>query len=125
MSKGIEATVKNDVAKIDITLVGSDTISIPTGKKYTDTSVKVTENDIDVTSKATIDYTIVRKSDNKAFNNLNELDITKPDTYIITYIVKYKTSQKTLKRIITYVPNTEKTTTTTTTTVTITQPITN
>lgn len=112
MSDGIEVTIELDnkknpedveVENINIGLNGDSEISINIGSTYTEKSVIVIENNqTDVTDKATVDITIVRKSDNKP---VNEISTTSADIFTITYKVKYKNASKVLTRIINVIGN--------------------
>lgn len=107
MSDGVEVKVELDnqkdpddieVENINIGLNGDSEISINIGSTYTEKSVIVIENEkTNVTDKATIDITIVRKSDGKT---VNEISTTSADIFTITYKVKYKNASKVLTRVI-------------------------
>ena len=86
----------NNVDNINIGLNGDSEISLNIGDKYNEKSVIVIENEkTDVTDKATINITIVRKSDGKT---VNEITTSSADIYTVTYKVKYKKASKTLTR---------------------------
>lgn len=107
MSDGIEVKVELDnkkepddieVENINIGLNGDSEISINIGSTYIEKSVIVIENEkTNVTDKATIEITIVRKSDGKT---VNEINTTSADIFTVTYKVKYKNASKTLTRVI-------------------------
>ncbi len=99
-SSGSETTYRFSETDAIITgeLNGSKTINFTIGDPaYEDPGVTVLDNLIDVTDKATIEETIVRKSDNK---EVEEIDFTKVDTYTITYKVTYKTYTESFVRTI-------------------------
>ena len=88
--------INEDDKNINIGLNGDSEISLNIGDKYNEKSVIVIENEkTDVTDKATIDITIVRKSDGKT---VNEITTSSADIYTITYKIKYKNVSKTLTR---------------------------
>lgn len=101
ISDGVEITVKNDNSTngIDITLNGDTVISLNVGDKFDDKSVTVKEDGKDVTNKATIEKTIVRRSDKK---EVTSIDNTKAESYTITYNVKYKDTTKSLIRTVVF-----------------------
>lgn len=109
-SDGTEITVKKESIKIDISLNGDAAISLTTNQKYEEKSITVKENTIDVTSKAKIETTIVRKSDNKT---VTSIDTSKEDIYTITYKVTYKDITEDLIRTVTIKKPTSNTGTTT------------
>lgn len=95
MSSGTEFTVSGSSASIiSAQLNGSSTIQLKIGDSYVEPSnpIIVLENGItDVTSKATISYTILRNSDKKMFSDISYIDTSKEETYTITYHVSYGT----------------------------------
>lgn len=98
MSDGSEITIKDeDFIKINIMLNGETTTSLNVGEKYIEQSVKVTENDIDVTKDAKIDISIMRKSDNKEVSNI---DTSKEEVFTINYKVSYKNKEQTFVRTV-------------------------
>lgn len=101
MSDGTEIAVKNVVVddNIDITLNGDSVVSLNVGDKFDDKAVTVKEKGKDVTSKATIKKTIVRRSDKK---EVDSIDNTKAESYTITYNVKYKDTTKSLIRTVVF-----------------------
>lgn len=83
---------------INIGLNGDSEISLNIGDNYTEKKVIVIENEkTDVTDKATIDITIIRKSDGKT---VDKVTTTSADVFTITYKVKYKNASKILTRIV-------------------------
>ena len=86
-SDGAEVTYKLDDSDFIITseLNGKETMSLKVGETFKDPSVSVTENGIDVTSKATITTKITQAS-----KEVETIDTSKEGTYTITYSVKYK-----------------------------------
>lgn len=95
-SNGVEVKVDLSslvkVSKIQATLNGNSNINIPVGTKYNELSVKVTEDNVDVTSSATIEVTIDGKP---------QFELVEPGTYKITYKITYKDFKKTLERTVT------------------------
>ena len=54
----------------------------------------------DVTSLATITYTVMRNSDGQVYNNVSYINTKVPETYTITYHVKYGDYTNTLTKIV-------------------------
>ncbi len=100
MSTGIEATIKkedNDQFLITSELIGEKEINLLVGEIYSDPlpSISVNEGTDNVTQEATIKRTIkIENSDEE----INEIDTSLPNVYIISYEVKYKNYTKTHKR---------------------------
>ena len=98
MSDGAEITIKDeDFIRINMMLNGETTTSLNVGETFTDPSVKVTENDVDVTKDAKIDISIIRKSDNKG---VPSVDTSKEDVFTLKYKVSYKDVEKTFTRTV-------------------------
>lgn len=97
-SAGAETKVDLSGLKTTITaqLVGSETITLTVGGTYTEYSVKVTEDGVDVTDDATIKTTIVDATGTPA----TKVDTTAANTYTITYTVTYGDFTKTVKRTV-------------------------
>mgnify|MGYP003378261915 FL=1 len=97
-SAGAETKVDLSGLKTTITaqLVGSETITLTVGGAYTEYSVKVTEDGVDVTDDATIKTTIVDATGAPA----TKVDTTAANTYTITYTVTYGDFTKTFKRTV-------------------------
>ena len=107
MSTGIEITVplnnitptenndtNNQKESVKIELNGDKTIELLVGEVYIDPSVKVLDDDKDVTSKATI-KTIIKSLSTK--KQVTKIDTSKVDSYEITYEVTYEKAKYTAK----------------------------
>lgn len=95
ISDGVEITVENVIADdIKISLNGGNTISLKINDKYVEPGILVTNNDINVTSDATIELTI-KKSNNEL---VTAIDTSKEETFNISYKIKYKDKEETLVR---------------------------
>ncbi len=98
MSDGVEIEIKDDdLLKIEISMIGDSTMSLNVGENFVDPLIKVTENGNDVTSKATVKTTIVRKSDNKT---VEKVDTSKEEVFTITYEITYKGQNKKFVRTV-------------------------
>ncbi len=109
MSDGTEVKLNVDANTKDIkvNLTTESTISIKIGTKYTEptTPIKVTENDKDVTNKATIKInTITKKSDNTKIDSINNIITTKEETYEINYVITYNNENYNLIKTIKVIP---------------------
>lgn len=88
-STGSEYTITtNDVAVVEVTLNGKDTVELNAGDTYTDTvpAITVLENFTDVTKDATIEKVITNSKNEK----VTSITTTTPETYKIKYSVTYK-----------------------------------
>ena len=111
MSSGIEITVplnnitttdnnnnnnnnNNQKETVKVELNGDKTIELLIGEVYIDPSVKVLDDDKDVTSKATI-KTIIKSLSTK--KQVTKIDTSKVDSYEITYEVTYEKAKYTAK----------------------------
>lgn len=97
-SSGSEARIDLSSLKPTVTasLVGSETMTLSIGGTYTESSVKVTEDNLDVTSKATIKKSIVDANG----TTVTTIDTSTINTYTITYVIIYGDFTKTLKRTV-------------------------
>jgi len=85
-SNGVEVKVDiSNVKEINAVLSGQSNVTITAGSTYTDPGVKVTENGVDVTSKATVEVS-------------GKVNTSTPGTYVLTYNIKYDSFKKTLTR---------------------------
>jgi penicillin-binding protein 1A len=82
-------------AVVDAVLNGEATINVPSGSTYTEQSVRVTEDGIDVTTNPAVN---INRSIKKGTETVTT--VTTPGTYIITYNVGYKSFSKILTRIV-------------------------
>ncbi len=88
-STGAEVTYKFDSTDSIITseLQGNKEMTLTIGDTFQDPSVKVFDNLVDVTDKATITVAIVRASDKQI---VTKIETDSEETYTMTYLVKYK-----------------------------------
>jgi penicillin-binding protein 1A len=102
-STGSSVTVSDNpyVSVIDMSMNGSATVSHTQNSTYTDLGVSVTEDGIDVTSKATIKTVITKGPTNEVITSIDTS--VKGITYKITYTVTYKTETETFVRTITII----------------------
>jgi len=104
-SDGAEFTIEGDnlVSIITSEINGQSTINLLLGQPYVEpiNPIIVLENGINnITSESTINYTIVRNSDNQVLNSISEIDTNVIDSYTITYNISYKQYTNTLTKII-------------------------
>ena len=103
-SSGAEFTIEKDSSTIITSELNSAyTVTVPVGQKYIepDKPVIVLQNGItDVTSLATITYTVRRNSDNQVFNSVSYINTSVADSYTITYYINYGSYQNTLTKIV-------------------------
>lgn len=97
MSNGKEVKVINKKKEINILLNGDANTSVNINEKYNELGIKVTEDNVDVTNKAKINTSIIRKSDNK---EVSSVDTSKVDAFEITYNITYNEVSRTLKRTV-------------------------
>ena len=98
ISSGSEYTLATDtpISLVTVSLKGNATIDIKVNTIYTDESVIVLDNFIDVTDDATITKTIT----NSKNEMLSEVDVSTPDTYKIKYKIIYKNSTYEQTRVV-------------------------
>ena len=104
MSSGAEFTVQNGSSSIISSEINGDyTVVLSIGDDYIEPTkpVIVLQNGItDVTSLATITYTVMRNSDGQVYNSTSYINTNAPETYTITYHVKYGDYTNTLTKIV-------------------------
>ena len=104
MSSGAEFTVNNGSSSVISSEINGDyTVVLSIGDDYIEPSkpVIVLQNGItDVTSLATITYTVMRNSDGQVYNSTSYINTNAPETYTITYHVKYGDYTNTLTKIV-------------------------
>jgi len=86
----VSSLIKEEIKSI---LNGPNIITIEEGTNFVDPSIKVTEGNNDVTSKAKIDKII-------KLNNKEVTEVKNIGTYIITYKVTYKDHEQTFSRTV-------------------------
>lgn len=103
-SGGSEITIRTTGTPTTITsrLNGKDVIDLVVGTAYDDEGVTVMNGSDDITRKATITISIVRKSDNQTISSIDMIDPTKIDTYTIKYHIVYQSYDTTITRILNY-----------------------
>jgi len=102
-SSGSEFTITKIPVVITSELNSGNTINLKIGETYIEPGkpVNVFENGLtDVTSLSNITVNVTRNSDGQIFNNANNIDTTKVDTYVITYNISYKDYTNTLTKTI-------------------------
>lgn len=103
-SNGAEFTVEKDSSTIISSEInGEYTVILSVGDDYVEPEkpVIVLENGInDVTSLATITYTVTKNSNNQVYDNVSYINTNVPDTYTITYYITYGSYQNTLTKIV-------------------------
>lgn len=101
MSTGVETTLvqTGNQEVIDSHLIGDSVVELNVGDNYEEPfpAVNVTENMDNVTHLATITEIITEESSG---NKVENIDTSKPNTYIITYEISYKSYSKTHTRKI-------------------------
>lgn len=104
MSSGAEFTVNNGSSSVISSEINGDyTVVLSIGEDYIEPTkpVIVLQNGItDVTSLATITYTVMRNSDGQVYNSTSYINTNAPETYTITYHVKYGDYTNTLTKIV-------------------------
>ena len=104
MSSGTEFTVQNSSSAIISSEINGDyTVVLSVGEDYIepDKPIIVLQDGItDVTSLATITYTVMRNSDNQVFSSIDYINTNVPETYTITYHVKYGDYTNTLTKMV-------------------------
>ena len=104
MSSGTEFTVQNSNSAIISSEINGDyTVVLSVGEDYIepDKPIIVLQDGItDVTSLATITYTVMRNSDNQVFSSIDYINTNVPETYTITYHVKYGDYTNTLTKMV-------------------------
>lgn len=97
-STGAEVKVDLSSMKSTITanLVGNETVKLSIGASYHESSVKVLEDGVDVTSKATVRISMTDATGVPVTN----IDTSGANTYTITYQITYSDFTKTLKRTV-------------------------
>ena len=104
ISSGAEFTVQNGSSSIISSEINGDyTVVLSIGEDYIEPTkpVIVLQNGItDVTSLATITYTVMRNSDGQVYNSTSYINTNAPETYTITYHVKYGDYTNTLTKIV-------------------------
>ena len=102
MSSGTEFTVQNSNSAIISSEINGDyTVVLSVGEDYIepDKPIIVLQDGItDVTSLATITYTVMRNSDNQVFSSVDYINTSVPETYTITYHIKYGDYTNTLTK---------------------------
>lgn len=89
ISSGSEYTIKKeDLSIVSVELKGSASITLNINDTYTDQSVIVLDNFVDVTANSIITYTITNSNNQM----LSEVDTSTPGTYKINYKVVYNGS---------------------------------
>ena len=100
-SDGVKTTV--DLSKtsaiLRAELIGNNNVEITAGNNYT-TGIKVYSNNVDVTSKATITYSITDKDNKVVATKLTNINTLSPGTYKIKYTAKYEKSTKSVTRTL-------------------------
>ena len=101
-STGVEVTVSFEGSDPITTaaLNGDKTVSKNIGEIYTDESVTVYDNLVDVTSQATISVSVTDKDSNIIGTKVSDIDFNEAGEYTITYKIKYRKFSKTLTRTI-------------------------
>ena len=104
MSSGAEFTVQNENSSIISSEINGDyTVVLNVGDEYVEPTkpVIVLQDGItDVTSLATITYTVMRNSDGTIYDSVSYISTSAPETYTITYHIKYGDYTNTLTKII-------------------------
>lgn len=103
-SSGAEFTVEKSSSSIISSEINGDyTVNLSVGDDYIEPEkpVIVLENGInDVTSLATITYTVTKNSNNQVYDNVSYINTNVPETYTITYYITYGSYQNTLTKIV-------------------------
>ena len=100
-STGSEIIIESAI--ITSELSGQSTINLNVGDTYTEPTkpVIVLQNgNVDITDKATITYTITKKSDNSIYDKMFYINTNVADTYTIKYTITYGNYTNTLTKII-------------------------
>ncbi len=103
MSSGAEFTVNGSSAVISSEINGDYTVILNVGDEYVEPTkpVIVLQDGInDVTSLATITFTVMRNSDGQVYNSTSYINTSVPETYTITYNVKYGNYTNTLTKMV-------------------------
>ena len=103
MSSGAEFTVNGSSAVISSEINGDYTVILNVGDEYIEPTkpVIVLQDGInDVTSLATITFTVMRNSDGQVYNSTSYINTSVPETYTITYNVKYGNYTNTLTKMV-------------------------
>ena len=103
MSSGAEFTVNGSSAVISSEINGDYTVILNVGDEYIEPTkpVIVLQDGInDVTSLATITFTVMRNSDGQVYNSTSYINTSVPETYTITYHVKYGNYTNTLTKMV-------------------------
>ena len=103
MSSGAEFTVNGSSAVISSEINGDYTVILNVGDEYVEPTkpVIVLQDGInDVTSLATITFTVMRNSDGQVYNSTSYINTSVPETYTITYHVKYGNYTNTLTKMV-------------------------
>ena len=104
MSSGAEFTVQYENSSIISSEINGDyTVILNIGDNYIEPEkpVIVLQDGItDVTSLATITYTVMRNSDGQVYDNVSYIDTSIPETYTITYHIKYGDYTNTLTKMV-------------------------
>lgn len=106
ISSGSEYTLSADetLSLVTVTLKGSPVVNIKVNEPYTDESVTVLDNFIDVTKDSEITYTIT----NSKNESLSQVDVSTADTYKIKYKVIYKNSTYEQTRVVNVLESVEE-----------------
>ena len=101
-STGVEVTVSFEGSDpiTTATLNGDKTVSKNIGEIYTDESVTVYDNLVDVTNQATITISITDKDNNVIGSKISDINFDEAGEYTISYKIKYRKFNKTLTRTI-------------------------
>lgn len=103
----VKINVNANTKEIKVALTTEETVSIKINSQYTEPvkPIVVTENGIDVTSKATIKMdTITKKSDNTKVNAISDIITTNEETYEIKYSVSYNNENYSIIKTIKIIP---------------------
>ena len=104
MSSGAEFTVQNASSSIISSEINGDyTVVLSVGEDYVEPikPVIILQDGItDVTSLATITYTVMRNSDGQVYNSTSYINTSAPETYTITYHIKYGDYTNTLTKMV-------------------------
>lgn len=103
ISTGSEFTITKVPTIITSTLNSPDVINIKIGETYVEPTNPfiVLENGLtDITSLCNTTISVTRVSDNQVFDNINSIDTSKADTYIIKYNIVYNNYSDTLTKTV-------------------------
>lgn len=103
VSSGAEFTITKIPVVITSEINGESTINLRVGETYQEPikPITVLENGLnDITSNCNITVSILRRSDNQVFNDINIIDTSKIETYVITYNITHNGYTNTLTKTI-------------------------